>query len=437
MMRERERYRSLFQQLNGAAPVWVRRVREAGIARFAEVGFPTTRMEEWRYTSVAPIARVPFALPARAPAGERVAALAERFGGPSGAHTLVFVNGRHAPELSAGGAPAGGLRVGSLATALETEAALIEPHLARYASPAQQSFTALNTAFIEDGAFVHVPRGTRVDEPIHLLFISTAAAHPTMSCPRTLIVVDERSQAAVIESYVGAAGETYLTNAVTEVALGPNATLAHYKLQQESQQAFHVATIQTRQDTASRFESCSISLGGALVRTDINAVLDADGCACNLDGLYVVGGTQHVDHHTSIDHQRPHGTSRELYKGILDGRSTGVFNGKVYVRPNAQKSDAQQANKNLLLSEHAVMNTKPQLEIFADDVKCSHGATIGRLDEDALFYLRARGVGVNEARELLTYAFASEIVNRIRLEPIRAPLEQLFWARLRGGLPDA
>jgi Fe-S cluster assembly protein SufD len=247
-----------------------------------------------------------------------------------------------------------------------------------------------------------------------------------------LIVAGEASEATVIESYASADDATSFTNAVSEIVVGPHASVTHYKLQQEGARAFHIATIEARQGTGSRFASHAISLGALLSRTDINTTMEAEGTTCTFDGLYLAGGDQHVDHHTSIDHRRPHGTSRELYKGILDGRATGVFNGKVFVRPRAQKSDAQQMNKNLLLSDDAVINTKPQLEIFADDVKCSHGATIGRLSDDALFYLRARGIDAPTARQVLIYAFANELIERIGVAPLRERLGRALRRRLPG-----
>jgi len=281
---------------------------------------------------------------------------------------------------------------------------------------------------------VYLPKGTLLEAPIHLIFVSAPSDAPIVSHPRTLVVAGEGSQASVIESYVGLGGGSYFTNAVSEILVGANAHLTHYKLQREGDGAFHVGTVAARQQADSTFTSHSVSFGGLLVRSDTNATLDAEGSTCTLNGLYMVAGRQHVDHHTLIDHRKPHGSSRELYKGVLDGHATGVFNGKVFVRPDAQKSDAGQVNKNLLLSEGATMNTKPQLEIFADDVKCSHGATIGRLDADAIFYLRARGIGAAAARNLLTYAFANELLNRMDVEPIRRQLEAVLSSRLHDQL---
>jgi Fe-S cluster assembly protein SufD len=421
-----------FRQLGGGAPSAIRDLRASALARFSELGFPSTRLEDWKYTDVAPLARQPFRLAAEfepTTAARREVRRASLGAGTQG----VFLNGRYAAPLSSAAALPKGALVTSLAAALEETPSLVEPHLARYARFEEDGLAALNTAFVRDGAFVYLPRGAVIEEPIHLLFVAFAPHGPTVNHPRNLIIAGENSSATVVEHYVGPEDDVYWTNAVTEIALGPNASVTHAKVQRESERAFHVATVAARQHRDSRFLSRSFSFGGALVRNAIATALDAPGGECVLDGLYLTAGQQHVDHHTSIDHLRPHCTSRELYKGILDGRSTGVFNGKVYVRPGAQKSDAQQMNKNLLLSEAAVVDTKPQLEIFADDVKCSHGATIGRLDEDAIFYLRARGVGEATARQLLIYAFANELIERIGVEPLRAQMEGLLHSRFRGG----
>jgi Fe-S cluster assembly protein SufD len=415
-----------FEQVNGSVPAWLTTLRRGALQRFADQGFPSTRLEDWKYTDVAPIAKLSFRLTTGLPArvGPEVIEAAS-FGAAS---RLVFVNGRYLPALSSTDTLPAGARVTSLAHVLAREPELIEAHLARYAN-AGHGFTALNTAFIQDGAVVYLPKRTVMPEPIHLLFMAQPDGAPVVSHPRILVIAGEESRATVVETYVGAGGGAYFTNAVTEIVLGAHADIAHYKLQCESEQAFHVATIEAHQGAGSRLRSYAVSLGGALVRSDINTRLDAEGCECSLDGLYMLTGTQHADHHTSIDHRQPRCTSRELYKGVLDGKSSGVFNGKVYVRPHAQHSDAGQVNKNLLLSDDARIDTKPQLEIFADDVKCSHGATIGRLDDDALFYLRARGIDAAAARSLLITAFANELIGRMPAAPVRAQLEQRMWSR--------
>ena len=414
---------------------WVHQLRKAAIARFAELGFPTTRHEEWKYTAVAPIAKVPF----RRVGDDRPMFLSgalERFSvGLSAGARLVFVNGHYSRKLSSLGSLPSGVRVGSLAAALTADREGIEPHLAGHARYQDHAFVALNTAFIEDGAFLYVSAGEVVGDPIHLLFISTAPGTASASYPRNLIVAGNNSQATIVETYVGADQAVYFTNAVTEVVVGENAAVDHYTLQRESEEAFHVATLQVHQARNSTFVSHSIALGGALVRNDANVVLDGEGGDCTLDGLYMATGQQHVDNHTRIDHARPHGLSRQLYKGILGGQARGVFNGKIVVHPAAPKTDARQTNKNLLLSGDALIDTKPQLEINNNDVKCTHGSTIGRLDEESIFYLRSRGIGVEMARTLLTHAFASEIISRIKVEPLRASLENLVGTRLNNDLP--
>jgi Fe-S cluster assembly protein SufD len=306
----------------------------------------------------------------------------------------------------------------------------LEPYLARYARYQDHSFVALNTAFIEDGAFVSIPSGKIVEEPIHLFFVSTAAGEATVSHPRNLILVGNDSQVTIVESYVGLNHGVTWTNAVTEIVVGESAVVEHYKLQWEREEAFHTATLQVHESRSSNFTSHSVALGGSLVRNEVNVALDGEGGECTLNGLYLATGRQHVDNHTRIDHVKPHCTSRELYKGVLEGKARGVFNGKIYVHKAAQKTDARQTNKNLLLSADASVDTKPQLEIYNNDVKCTHGSTIGQLDEDALFYLRARGIGLETARSLLTYGFISDIVGRIKLASIRDQLESFVTTRL-------
>ncbi|MDW8366551.1 MAG: Fe-S cluster assembly protein SufD, partial [Abditibacteriales bacterium] len=370
---------------NGLLPLSA--LRHRAMERFAALGFPTLKHEEWKYTNVAPIARVAFQ-----PTERGGSAVQERDLKPLGdvmRCRLVFVNGHFAPHLSTLDALPSGVRAGSLADALRSDSATVEAHLAQYAAFDHHPFVALNTALMEEGAFVHVRRGAVVEEPIHLLLVSTPNGAPWVAHPRHLIVLDENSQATVVETYIGSGwtateGCPYFTNAVTEIVVGENAVLDHIKVQRESAAAFHIATVQLQLSRSSTVTSFSISLGGALVRNDINAVLGGEGAEATLNGLYVASGTQHVDHHTLIVHAQPHCPSHELYKGILDGKATAVFNGKIHVRPGAQKTDAKQTNQNLLLSRDATINTKPQLEIYADDVRCTHGATVGQLDADAL-----------------------------------------------------
>jgi len=424
-----------FRQLDGDGPATVRVLRERALGRFAELGFPTTALEDWKYTNLASLAEHAFRLPdAEVPDEAAQLAAGARFGVGI---ELVFVNGRYAAALSSVAALPPGVLAGSLAEALRTHPELIEPHLGRYASfeHASESLTALNTAFLRDGACIYVPVGTALEVPVHCLYVSLARGDAIVTHPRTLIVAGEGSRVTVVEQYLGRGA--YWTNAVTEAIVGAGAALAHHTVQREAEPATHVGVVAVEQAADSTFTSRAFSLGAALARTDIATRLGAPGAACTLQGLYVARGTQHVDHHTTIDHRQPRGRSRELYKGIMDGRATAVFNGKVFVRPHAQQSDAEQLNKNLLLSDDAQIDTKPQLEILADDVKCSHGATIGQLDDDAIFYLRARGLDAATARQMLIGAFANELIDPLEVAPLRAQLAADVAARLQAAVhPD-
>ena len=428
------RFAQLEKRLGANGRSWIHRIRRQAMERFSELGFPTTHQEEWKYTNVAPIAQLAFQ-----PDTEQVRRLsAEELArvplAGVGSNRLVFVNGCYCRELSSTAGLPQGVWAGSLVEALASEAARsqLEQHLARYAAYDQHAFVALNTAFLEDGALIRIPRGLVLEQPIHLMFVSIGDGAARVCHPRNLILAERESQAAVLESYVGLGEALYFTNAVTEIVVGENTVLEHYKLQQECERAFHVATVQVHLERSSVFTNYNISLGGALVRNDVTAVLDGEGTECALHGLYLSTGTQHVDNHTTLDHARPHCSSRELYKGILDGKSTGVFNGGIVVREDAQKTDAKQSNKNLLLSEDAVINTKPQLQIWADDVRCTHGATIGHMDQEALFYLRTRGMDQQAARDLLTRAFASEVLDRMKVEPAQTRVKAELVARLAG-----
>ena len=407
----------------------VQRLRRAAIARFDELGFPTPRNEDWKFTNLAPLTKVPFR-PAQ-PVGPRPKATQlTHILGMEAVCRLVFVDGYFAPELSAISGLPSGVIVGSLAAALDESSETVEAHLGRHARFEEHAFAALNTAFFRDGAFISAPKGKIVETPIHLVYIATAPAEPTVAYPRNLIIAGDNSRLPVVESYAGLADDVTFTNVVTEFVLGDGAAVDHCKVQQESVSAFHVATMQVHLGRASNFASCYVGLGGGLVRNEARALFTGEGAECTLDGLYQLDGRQHMDNHTVIDHTVPHCASHELYRGVLDGQSRGVFNGKIFVREDAQKTDAKQTNKTLLLSEDAVINTKPQLEIYADDVKCTHGATVGQLDDEAIFYLRARGIGLEDARGLLTYAFANDVVGRVRVESVRRRLEQaLLTAR--------
>jgi Fe-S cluster assembly protein SufD len=405
----------------------IHRLRKAAIARFAELGFPKARDEEWRFTNIAPLAAVPFELAHYEGEGQRDKYAHVEPDEATGSLVLC-INGYKTFVHHRGSALPEGVIITGLAEALKTHPQLVEPHLGRYADYKNQAFTALNTAFLNDGAFIYVPKGKVIDDPITIVNIVVAFGRPFVWHRRCLVIAEANSQVRIVEKYVGAKDTVYFTNAVTEIVVGPGARIDHYKVQEEGNQAFHIATMQVQQNRDSRFASQNIALGGSLVRNDINAILGAEGCECTLNGLYLATGQQLIDNHTFIDHAKPNCASHELYKGILDGKARGVFNGKILVRQDAQKTDAKQTNKTLLLSDDATINTKPQLEIYADDVKCTHGATVGQLDEEAIFYLRSRGIGDQEARNLLTYAFANDIVGRIQIDRIRDKLEQTLLA---------
>jgi len=435
---ETDSYLSDFAQLEreseGKVPSWLQRHRKSAALRFSELGFPTPKVEEWKYTDVAPIARTSFAPAQYELNGLKASQLNQLTFGNLNCPRLVFVNGFYSPELSSPQDLPDGVQVRSLAEVLEKEPDLVEPYLGRHAKYDEHAFVALNTASIRDGAFVWVPPGTVLTEPIHLLYLSTAAVEPVVAHPRNLIVIGRDSQAAVLEGYVGLQeNSNYFTNLVTEIVAGENSVVDHYKLHQESKEAFHISTLQLYQDRGSSLRTFNVTLGGLLTRNEINAVLDGEGCECALDGLYLLSGRQHVDNHTRLEHAKPHCDSREIYKGILDGKSSGVFHGRIVVRPGAQKTDSKQTNNNLLLSDEAVVNSKPQLEIYANDVKCTHGATIGQLNEDSLFYLRCRGIDRKTARSLLIYAFASEVINRIKVDSVRIELDDYLFDWLPRG----
>jgi len=364
-------------------------LREAALRRFNELGFPTTRDEEWRFTNVAPIARSNF--------------------------PVASVVGQAVPPAQPG------LTVTTLAAAADEAA----PHLGRYASWESNPFTALNTAHAADGIFIRVARNAVIDRPIEIAFEAT---NGQTFHPRVLILIGAGAQCTIVEHYRGQGA--YFTNAVTEIAAGEGAVVDHYKIQREDPSAYHVASMQVALGRSTNFFTHSISLGGALVRNDIGATL-SEGSHATMNGLYLVNGAQHVDNHTVIDHAMPNATSHELYKGILDGKSSAVFNGRIIVRKDAQKTDSKQTNKNLVLSDDAVIDTKPELQIHADDVRCTHGATIGQIDAEALFYLQSRGIGRQHARSILTYAFAQDIISRIKVQPLAQELERVLLEKFQ------
>jgi len=431
--RQIEPYWEKFEQLKleSRQPSWLFPMRKAAISRFAELGFPTTHDEDWRFTNVAPIAKLPFKpVSEYSRANFDAAAVARHSFTSLKASRLVFVNGHFAAEFSSILPQEGGVKIGSLAAALKTDSALIEKHLARHAQDEDSAFIALNTAFFHDGAFIFVPAGQTVAEPVHLLFISTSAEAGMTTHPRNLIIAEKSSKLTVIESYVSTGKGAHFTNAVDELVIGENAVVEHCKFQDESTEAFHIAAIHAHLGRNCNFIAHSIATGARLSRNNIRTSLADEGVECVLNGLYLTRDDQLADHHMIVEHAKPHCNSHEYYNGILDGRSKGVFHGRILVRPNAQKTDAKQTNKNLLLSEDATVDTKPQLEIYADDVKCTHGATVGQLNDESIFYLRARGIGVETARRMLIHAFAGEIIDRIRHVPAREELDKIVWDRL-------
>jgi Fe-S cluster assembly protein SufD len=433
---EWERARQCRERVKGGA---VEGLREEAWRRFLSLGFPTTHDEDWRFTSVAPIAERPFTVAAPLASDPRDAEVGSfRLPGEV-ASELVFVDGHYVPALSRVDGLPPGFRVESLNTALTADPGAMDRYLARIAPFERHAFVALNTAFLDEGAFIHVPSRVDLRHPILLLFLSahSSGAQPAMVHPRVLVVVGASSRCSVVETYAGPARLQYFTNAVTEIVVGENAAIEHYTLQHESPEAAHVHAIHVQAERSAACSLHSISAGGALVRNDVVAVLNGEGVECTLNGLYVADGQQLVDNHTTIDHARPHCGSREIYKGILADRARGVFNGKIIVRPDAQKTDAKQTNRALLLSESAQINTKPQLEIFANDVKCTHGAAVGQLDDEALFYLRSRGLSHGDARQLLIHAFAADVLSRLPLEAVRAGVEQRVERQLAKALPTA
>ncbi len=409
---------------------WLLPLRKAGLARFAELGFPTLKHEDWRFTNVAPIAKLPFK-PVFEPSENGVAeSLAHSPFSQLPGGRLVFVDGHYVPGLSTLHELPKGVKVMSLAAALAADPAFVEKHLSRYALAEGNAFTALNQAYFLDGGFIHVPAGKVVPEPIRLVFVATAKQAGAAISPRNLVIVEANSQVTVVESYISPSRASYFTNAVTELVADDNAVLEYLKFQDEGLDAYHVAAIAGQFGCNSNVHLHSLALGARLSRNNIRTKLAGEGLACILNGLYLTKDEQLADHHMIVEHAQPHCASHEYFNGILDGKSKGVFHGRILVQQVAQKTDAKQTNKNLLLSDDATVDTKPQLEIYADDVKCTHGATVGQLNEESIFYLRSRGIGTDTARRMLIHAFASEIMDRVRCQPAREALDKLVWERL-------
>jgi len=408
---------------------WLRSLREEAFARFSELGLPTTRNEDWRFTNIAEIARTNFSLPhgasSEVPDAEWRPSLFDGAG-----IQLVFVNGRFAPAISSRAELPAGVTVSSLKQEIGKGSKLVASHLGRYLDSRRDAFCALNTAFTEDGAFIHIAPGIVVEAPIRLLFVSTETDSPLMMHPRNLVLIEREAQAQIMEEYVSVGRGTVLANSATELVAGESSTVSHYMIEREHEKAFNISTLRIQQERSANVASHSVLLGGGLVRNNIHPVLAGEGGECLINGLFIGSGRQHHDNYMYVEHASPHSSSRQFYNGILDEAAHGVFHGRIVVHKDAQKTDAKQTNRNLLLSDDAQIDTKPQLEIYADDVKCTHGATIGQLEENALFYLRSRGIDEVSARSLLLAAFAHECVDRMRPGTARNYAERLIEAHL-------
>jgi Fe-S cluster assembly protein SufD len=416
-------------RLNGSREIPFHDIRRSALSKFAELGFPGRRDEDWKYTNVSPLLKHKFRMADRPAKVSADTVQKFTFKGMT-KNVLVFVNGRYSQELSSAGLAAKGVVVESLENGLKERSGIIEKHISKYAGFDSQTFVALNTAFASDGAFIYLPDNAIVEEPVHLLYISDPSEASFFASPRNLIIGGRNSQIKVLESHHGLGEKAYFNNAVTEVVVQENARINHMRVQDESPGAYHITSLQAYQERDSYYSLVNVDLGGALVRNNLSIKLDAENCEAHIIGFYLGGGKQHMDNHTAIDHAKPNCFSNELYKGILGGKARGVFSGKIFVHPDAQKTNAYQNNKALILSDDAVINTKPQLEIFADDVKCSHGATVGQLDKEALFYLRSRGIAEEKANSILQYAFASDVFNYIPIEAVKERLNEIILNRL-------
>ncbi len=416
------------KSLNGERSSDFHKVRKDAISKFAELTFPTQKDEEWKYTNISSLQRHNFS-PVTVKANVSSETI-NRFLFDKMEHSLlVFVNGNFSPELSKLIDIPKGVVIGSLAEALKNNNQVVKKHLGKYAVNGNYFFTTLCSAFTKDGAFIYVPDGKVVEDPIHIIFFTKSGSEKILTQPRNLFVAAKNSQVTIIEHYVSDEDSIYFTNSVTEIVADENAIVDHIKLQEESKKAFHIARMEVDQERSSNFSSHLISHGAVISRNDFNARFNDEGGECMLNGLFMISDEQLFDAHTMIDHAKPHCNSHEHYKGILQDKSKGVFNGKVMVRHDAQKTNAFQQNNTILLSDDAVMNTKPQLEIFADDVKCSHGATIGKLNDEAKFYLKSRGIGEDAATAILIHAFASDVITSIKIPALRDYLEEIITKR--------
>ena len=421
------------EQRPQGGPRWLQDLRDRAASRFTTLGFPTVRDEDWRFTNVSPLAAIEFrqAAPVPLSAGDIDASPYANIG-----WRIVVLNGRFSAELSRLNDLPAGVRAGSLAAAVTDHADVVPRYFGQLADFNNRAVAAMNTALALDGAYLYIPDGTVLTQPVQILYVSAGGGDPEMIHARTLVVAGERAEARVVETYASLRGTTYFTNAISEFYVAESAVIDHYKVQQEGLEAFHIASLHVNAQRSATFASHSFSLGGKFVRNDAMAILDGEGAEVTLNGLYLADGERLVDNHTEIDHAKAHCPSHEVYKGILGGKARAIFNGKIIVRPDAQKTNAKQTNRALLLSDDASINTKPQLEIFADDVKCTHGAAIGQLDEDAIFYLRARGLTYFEARDMLIHAFAGELLDQVKIEPLKLALEAELYAQLAKDLAE-
>lgn len=421
-------YQDSVSQLAGHDLTWLKQTRDQAMTDFANTGLPTLRHEDWKYTKITPIEKRNFQ--PNFLATTSATACIDGYLLSQDCHVLVFIDGVFDATKSKLLNLPKGCRLGNFATFVNQEPAIIEKYLNQSAKHINHGFAKLNTAFMHEGAVIQLAKNARITQPIHLLFITTEQSANKVNYLRNLIIAEDGSEAEIIEHYIGLGSEDYFNNVITEINCQPKANIKHYKIQQEHNNGFHVATTQVTQQGDSRFNSYLFSFGGRLVRSDLNIALNNEGAECLLHGLYLTDKKQHMDFHTRVDHLKPNGISREFYKGVLADFSRAVFNGKVIVHKDAQKTDSEQNNKNLLLSKTAEIDTKPELEIYADDVKCSHGATVGQLDPNELFYLRARGIDEQTARRLLIHAFASDIIDWLPNQQLQDYLTVLVEAKL-------
>lgn len=423
---------SKLQELTSRQPEWLQSLRSEAFGLFCNTGFPTTKDEAWRFTNLAALCREQFILPEAGDIRLTNEDL-QPFLLCDAVCRLVFVNGRFVAALSDRRLLPSGVKAGSLAAEIDLGTGELEERLGHYLGIRSDPFCSLNTAFLEDGAYVHVARRTVVEAPIHLLFVSTATDEKWMVHPRNLLMVESDAQVDIVEEHISLGSEVFFTNAATELVVAENAVAAHHIIEYESQKAFHMSTLRIQQERNANVSSHSVLTGGALVRNNVHPVLAGEGGTCLINGLFVGDNRQHLDNYMLVEHASPHCASHQFYNGILNGSAHGVFHGRIIVQKDAQKTDAKQTNRNLLLSDDAQIDTKPQLEIYADDVKCTHGATIGQIDEVALYYLRSRGIDENSARELLLSAFAGECLGRIQSRPVREHFERIVHLSLPEG----